>query len=143
MGAYDDIINLPYPTSLRHPRMPMINRAAQFSPFAALVGYGAAIRETARITEQKIELAEDRKAILDDKLRLLLDTGDLSSFTYFLPDKRKDGGSYVSIEGRIEKIDLLKGCIILSDGTTIPIEDIFDVVDKSDAYNLEESLWTE
>ena len=93
MGAYDDIIDLPHPTSVRHPRMPMADRAAQFSPFAALVGHGAAIRETARLTDRKIELTEEEKAVLDDKLCLLLDTGGEAVFTYFLPDEKKDGGA--------------------------------------------------
>lgn len=79
MGAYDDIIHLPHPTSARHPRMPMIDRAAQFSPFAALVGHGAAIEETARLTVRKIELTEDEKTLLDEKLRLLLETGGVDT----------------------------------------------------------------
>ena len=76
MGAYDDIIHLPHPTSARHPRMPMIDRAAQFTPFQALTGYGDAIQETARLTGKKVELTGDEKAVLDEKLRLLVDTGD-------------------------------------------------------------------
>ena len=128
-GAYDDIINLPHPTSARHPRMPMIDRAAQFSPFQALTGYGAAIAETARLTGQRIELAEEEKAVLDDKLRLLLETGGKAVFTYFLPDDRKDGGAYVDAAGTIKKIDLLEGQLLLSDGTLIPIEDILEVED--------------
>lgn len=143
MGAYDDIINLPHPTSLRHPRMPMIDRAAQFSPFQALTGYGEAIQETARLTGQKIELTEDEKAILDEKLRWLLDTGGYATFTHFLPDERKSGGIYVAIEGKIKRIDLLKGCIVLMDGAEIPIEDILDVTEKTNINNLGESLWTE
>lgn len=82
MGAYDDIINLPHPTSPRHPRMPMIDRAAQFTPFQALTGYGAAIQETARITGEKAELTEEEKAMLDEKLRFLADTGSEAAFTY-------------------------------------------------------------
>lgn len=143
MGAYDDIINLPHPTSSRHPRMPMIDRAAQFSPFAALVGHGTAIQETARLTDHKIELTEDEKAILDEKLRLLLDTGGHAMFTYFLPDERKSGGTYVTIKGKIKRIDLLKGCLVLMDGTAIPIEDILEVAENLDANNLREPLWTE
>ena len=101
MGAYDDIIDLPHPTSARHPRMPMRDRAAQFSPFAALTGHGAAIAETARLTDQKIELAEDEKAVLDQKLRLLLETGGEGTFTWFLPDAKKEGGSYAGAVGRV------------------------------------------
>ncbi len=127
MGAYDDIISLPHPTSVKHPRMPIADRAAQFSPFAPLVGHGAAIKETARLTDQKAELTEDEKALLDEKLRLLLETGREGAFTWFLPDGRKDGGAYVTTVGVIKKIDPLEGLILLFDGTQIPINDILDV----------------
>lgn len=126
-GKYDDIINLPHPTSARHPRMPMADRAAQFSPFAALVGHGAAIEETARLTDRKIELTEDEKSLLDEKLRLLLETGGTGVFTWFLPDDRKDGGAYVTAEDTIKKIDPLAGRVILADGSAIPIEDILEI----------------
>ena len=127
MGAYDDIINLPHPVSEKHPRMPMADRAAQFSPFAALVGHEAAIRETARLTDQKIELTEDEKAVLDEKLCLLLDTGGEAVFTYFLPDEKKDGGTYVTAAGRIKKLDLLKRRVVLTGGAVIPLEDISEI----------------
>ena len=127
MGAYDDIIDLPHPTSAKHPRMPMIDRAAQFSPFAALVGHGAAIKETARLTDQKIELTEDEKAILDEKLCLLSDTGGDAVFTYFLPDTRKDGGAYVTAAGSIKRLDLLERRVILTGGAIIPVEDILEI----------------
>lgn len=127
MGAYDDIINLPHPTSAKHPRMPMIDRAAQFSPFQALTGYGAAIQETARLTGEKVELTEEEKAVLDEKLRLLLETGGEALFTWFLPDEKKDGGAYITTVGRLKKIDPLKGRVFLADGTSIPIEDILEI----------------
>ena len=127
MGAYDDIINLPHPTSAKHPRMPMADRAAQFSPFTALLGHGAAIEETARLTDQKVELTEEGKALLDEKLRLLLETGGEGVFTYFLPDERKDGGAYITTTGKVKKIDPLEGRVILKDGTAIPIEDIWEI----------------
>lgn len=126
-GNYDDIINLPHPTSARHPRMPMADRAAQFSPFAALAGHGAAIEETARLTDQKVELTEEGKALLDEKLRLLLEIGGEGVFTYFLPDERKDGGAYITTTGKVKKIDPLEGRVILKDGTAIPIEDIWEI----------------
>ena len=129
MGAYDDIINLPHPTSAKHPRMPMADRAAQFSPFAALVGHGAAIEETVRLTDRKIELTEDEKAILDEKLRYLLEAGGEAVFTWFLPDEKKDGGAYVTNLGTIKKIDPLRGIVVLMDGTVIPIEDILEIKD--------------
>lgn len=127
MGAYDDIINLPHPTSSRRPRMSMADRAAQFSPFAALVGHGAAIEETARLTDRKIELTEDEKNLLDEKLHLLLETGGEGVFTYYLPDERKDGGAYVTAEGAVKKVDPLERRVILKSGTAIPIGDILEV----------------
>ena len=127
MGAYDDIINLPRPTSARHPRMPMADRAAQFSPFAALVGHGAAIRETARLTDRRIELTEEEKAVLDEKLCLLLDTGGEAVFTYYLPDEKKDGGTYVTAAGSVKRLDRLERRVILTDGAAIPVEDILEI----------------
>ena len=127
MGSYDDIINLPHPNSAKHPRMSMIDRAAQFSPFAALTGHGAAIEETARLTDRRIELTEEEKTVLDEKLRLLLETGGEGMITYFLPDERKDGGAYVTKLGTIKKIDPLEGRVILTDRTAIPIKDILEI----------------
>ena len=127
MGAYDDMIDLPRPTSTKHPRMPMSDRAAQFSPFAALVGHGAAIEETARLTDRKVELAEDEKAVLNEKLRLLLETDGEGTFTWFLPDRKKEGGAYIDTTGRIKKIDPLAGRIVLMDGTVIPVEDVLEI----------------
>lgn len=132
MGPYDSIIGLPHPTSDRHPRMPMSSRAAQFSPFAALVGHEAAIAETARLTERKIELTEEEKEVLDQKLRLLLETGAEGMFTWFLPDAKKEGGAYVTTAGRIKRFDQLEGRIILSDGTVIPIEDVLEITSPPD-----------
>lgn len=124
MGAYDDIINLPRPTSARHARMAVADRAAQFSPFAALAGHGAAIEETARLTDRKVELTEEEKSVLDEKLRLLLESGGEGVFTYFLPDGRKDGGAYVTAAGSVKRLDPLAGQAVLTDGTVIPIENI-------------------
>lgn len=141
MGAYDDIINLPRPTSSRHPRMPMTDRAAQFTPFQALTGYGAAIQETARITGEKIELTEEEKAVLDEKLRFLADTGNEAAFTYFQPDGRKSGGAYVTALGAVKKLDPLVGRLTLTDGTAIPIEDILEVEDRTSAgFPLKEEM---
>lgn len=141
MGAYDDIINLPHPTSPRHPRMPMIDRAAQFTPFQALSGYGDAIQETARITGEKAELTEEEKAVLDEKLRFLADTGNEAAFTYFQPDGKKSGGAYVSAVGTVKKLNPLEGRLILTDGTTIPIEDILEIKDgTSTEFPLKEEM---
>ena len=107
--------------------MSMADRAAQFSPFAALVGHGAAIWETARLTDRKIELTEDEKAVLDDKLCLLLDTGGEAVFTYFLPDGKKDGGAYVTAAGSIKKLDLMERRVVLTGGAIIPVDDIIEI----------------
>ena len=126
-GLYDDIINLPHPTSKRHPRMPIRDRAAIFSPFAALSGHGTAIAETARLTELKIELDEDAKAELDRRQAVLLEHMDEQpeiSVTWFQPDARKDGGAYLTITGRLKKFRELERLLILADGTEIPLEDV-------------------
>ena len=125
-GPYDDIIDLPHPTSERHPRMPMANRAAQFSPFAALSGYDDAVKETARLTDGKIELTEEEKANLDARLQLL-EPGIAASFTYFQPDSRKQGGAYVTASGEVKRIDGIAREIILMDGRRIPIDDILEL----------------
>lgn len=134
MGAYNDIINLPHPTSARHPRMPMADRAAQFQPFQALSGYGSAIQETARVTRERAELTEEEKGILDEKLRYLLETGGGAVFTWFLPDEKKDGGAYVTTIGTVKKIDPLQGVVVLMDGTAIPIENILEIEDRTDSF---------
>lgn len=129
-GAYDDIINLPRPVSTKHPRMPMIGRAAQFSPFAALSGYDAAIQETARLTDQKIDLDENARTALDEKLRFLAETAEEHpkvTITYFLPDKRKDGGEYVPIAGAVKMVDSVHRELVMMNGATIPMEDILDI----------------
>lgn len=107
MGKYDKIINLPHHVSSTHPHMSMIDRAAQFSPFAALTGYDAAVKETARLTEQKIELDEYEKAALDQRILLLqehLKELPEVTITHFVPDERKDGGKYFSITEAVKKI---------------------------------------
>lgn len=127
MGKYNDIIDLPHPTSERHPRMPMANRAAQFSPFAALTGYEDAVQETARLTEAQPELTEEEKAHLDAELQLLEKTiGEHPNvtLTFFQPDKRKDGGAYVTVKGTVKKLDRHLGIVILDDGQKISVEDI-------------------
>ena len=126
-GPYDDIINLPHPTSKRHPRMPIHDRAAIFSPFAALSGHGAAIAETARLTEQRIELDEDTRAELDRKQAVLLEHMDEQpeiTITWFQPDERKDGGAYLTATGRLKKLRELERLLVLADGTEIPLEDV-------------------
>jgi len=129
-SKYDDIINLPHHVSSSRPQMSMIDRAAQFSPFAALTGYDAAVKETARLTDKKIELDEEEKVILNTKLQeILLSCSDnrFATFTYFKPDSYKSGGSYVSTSGIVKRIDELERCVILKEGTNIPIEDIYEI----------------
>ena len=98
-GQYDDIIRLPHPDSPKHPRMSLYDRAAQFSPFAALTGHSAAIAETGRLTDRRVELDEYEMARVDAELQRfqeLLPGRPTASITYFVPDERKDGGSYRS-----------------------------------------------
>ena len=125
-GPYDDIIDLPHPTSQRHPRMPMANRAAQFSPFAALSGYDDAVKETARLTDSKVELTEEEKVILDAKLQLLV-PGMEASFTYFQQDEKKEGGAYLTVTGTVKKFDSYAREIVLGDGRRMPIDDILEL----------------
>lgn len=121
---YDDIINLPHHVSSKHPHMPALDRAAQFSPFAALTGHDAAIKETARLTDEQVELDEERKEELDRQLqeiRTHLSEHPEVTITYFVPDERKDGGSYVTVTGRVKKLDEYEGRIILEDSTIVKI----------------------
>ncbi len=129
MGKYDDIINLPHYVSKKRAKMPLGDRAAQFAPFAALTGHNAAIRETARLTSEKIELDEGQKAILNEKLRQLIsyEREVQVTITFFQPDKRKSGGKYLNKTGVIEKFDEYKRCIALKDGTEIPIEQVYEL----------------
>lgn len=130
IGKYDDIINLPHHVSPTRPPMSMQDRAAQFSPFAALTGYDAAIHETARLTDRKIELGEDARAALDRKmdwLRSQLANQPTITIVYFVPDERKEGGTYRTCEGKLRQIDEAEQVLCLADGTRIPFEDVFDL----------------
>ncbi len=122
---YDDIINLTYPRPTLRPRMSALDRAAQFSPFAALTGHGAAINETARLTEERIELDECEKAAIDSKIRLAQEQkfSELS-ITFFVKDEHKSGGEYVNITAKLKKTDTMERCLIMDNGTLIPVEDI-------------------
>ena len=129
-GKYDDIIDLPHPTSQNHPRMSLHDRAAQFSPFAALTSHHAAIAETGRLTDQRIELDESEIARVDAELQHLqelLPERPTVSITYFLPDERKTGGSYQTITGEVKRIDTVGGVIQMTDRREIPIKDVFSV----------------
>lgn len=127
---YNDIIHLPHPVSARHPQMPISDRAAIFSPFAALVGHGAAIVEAARLTDRKIELDEDSKAVLDEKQRYLEDIISQQpeiTVTWFKPDEKKDGGSYVTTTGILKRTESIERVMILTDGNKIPLDDIIGI----------------
>ena len=126
-GPYDDILHGSRPVSQKHPPMSRADRAAQFSPFAALTGYEAAVKETARLTQGKIELSDEEKESIDRVLQALSAHRSEQPpviVTYFLPDQKKDGGAYVTVTGALKRIDLLERRLILTDGTLIPIDDI-------------------
>jgi len=127
---YDDIIHLSRPVSPKRATMSMTDRAAQFSPFAALTGYDGVIRETARETDACRELDETAKAELNEKLRLIAETIDTQpevSIVHFCADQRKNGGSYVVTTGRIKKIDLYEQVLVLQDAVRIPIDRIYQI----------------
>ena len=129
-SKYKDIIDLPHHQSLRKPRMAMIDRAAQFSPFAALTGHNDAIIETARLTDRKIELDEGTKSIINEKIQMISDflfEKPTVTFTHFEPDIKKEGGTYLNTTGTVKKIDEFKREIILTDGRIILIEHIYDI----------------
>ena len=129
-NRYDEIINLPHHVSKTRPQMPMSDRAAQFAPFAALTGYDSAIKETGRLTDERIELDEEALAALDRKYQLLMDALDDApevTIIYFQPDERKAGGQYVSATGTVKKVDTFGRRILLQDGTRIPLDSIFDL----------------
>lgn len=128
---YDDIINLPHHQSATRPHMSNYDRAAQFAPFAALTGYDDAVKETARLTDKKVELDEYSKDTLNERLNMIQDAIDEQpevSITYFLPDKKKSGGAYVTATDRVKKIDEYENIVLLQDGTKIPIDDIAEIV---------------
>ena len=127
-NPYEDMLHLPHHVSSAHPRMPLIDRAAQFAPFAALSGHGEAIMEAARLTEARVELDESRKAVLDRQLQLLrahIKERPEVCIVYFKTDGKKAGGAYITTAGPIKKIDELERLILMADGTVISIEDIF------------------
>ena len=133
---YDDIINLPCPTSKRHPRMAMIDRAAQFAPFAALTGYDDAITETGRLTNEKIDLSDETKERIDLKINFLIDNIEENpeiTVTYFVPDKRKSGGEYLTVTGKLKKIDGYEQTLLMMDGLKISIFEILSI--ESDFFH--------
>lgn len=127
MTEYDDIIGLPRPKS-KHEPMPMSDRAAQFSPFAALTGYGDAIDETARLTDHRIELSEEERTELDYKQQYLstLDSPTVT-VTYFVPDERKTGGAYVTHTGTLKRIDEVERAMVFADGARVEMDEVVGI----------------
>ena len=129
-GEYDDVIRQHHPDASKHPRMSLYDRAAQFSPFAALTGHSAAIAETGRLTDRRVELDEYEMARVDtelQRLQELLPSRPTASITYFVPDERKNGGSYRTVTGSAKRIDAVNGVIQMADRQCIPIADVFSI----------------
>ncbi len=127
---YDDIIELPHHVSATRHHMAISDRAAQFSPFAALTGHEAAIKETARMTDRRIELDENSKEILNMKIAQIIESlkeQPVVDITYFVPDDKKDGGSYITVNGIIKKIDSYENLLVLMDRTMIPLDDVINI----------------
>lgn len=129
-NRYADIIDLPHHTSSKHPRMSAIARAAQFSPFAALTGYDAEIKETARLTDEKIELDEDSVNDINAKLQYIKDNVDDNPeimLEYFVPDEKKSGGAYLTLNDRVRIIDEYERSIVFVSGKRVMIDDIYRI----------------
>ena len=129
-GAYDDIIDLPHHVSTTRPHMSRLDRAAQFAPFAALTGYGAAIKETARLTDERAELGESELMELNAGIHMLMECIDEHpqvEITYFKPDERKDGGAYLTVKSRAKRLNEYERFILLDDGMEIPFDDIYKI----------------
>ena len=127
---YNEIMGLPHHVSKTRPQMPMSDRAAQFAPFAALTGYDAAIKETGRLTDERIELDVEALSALNMKYQLLMEALDEApevTITYFQPDERKAGGKYVSAVGAVKKIDDFERRITMQDGAKIPMDDVLSI----------------
>ena len=127
---YGDMLYMTYPFQTDRPRMNRADRAAQFSPFAALTGFDGVVAETARLTDQRMELDEDARAALDSKQQLLLERikeRPEITVTWFQPDAKKDGGRYIVSTGRLKRIHEADQVLILVDGLRIPIGDIVEL----------------
>ncbi len=130
LHKYDDIMDLPHYTSPNRRRMANIDRAAQFSPFAALTGYDADVLEAARVTDQRLTLTEDMKEILDRKQQMLAEIIDEQpeiTVTYFVPDLRKAGGSYQTVTGNLKIIDEYEQMLVMTNGKSISITDVISI----------------
>ena len=130
VNKYEDMVYMPHYVSLKHPRMSIRNRAAQFAPFAAVTGHEESVREAARFTEEKFKLDDSYKEELNTKLTALLKQPEekrKATITYFIKDVSKPGGVYSSVEGIIERFDDFKKLVVLENDVYIPIEDIYDI----------------
>ncbi len=132
---YEDIINMEHPTSKKHSRMSLYARAAQFAPFAALTGHDAAVAEVARLTDKKIELNQEQIDMLNTKISYLnehiKDEPEIT-VTYFIPDDKKAGGAYFTVNGQVRRFDEYEGTVILTDKKQIPLRDILTI--ESDLF---------
>ena len=131
MSRYDDIINLPHHVSPTRQRMSMHDRAAQFAPFAALVGYNAAVAETARLTESRPELDEQEQQAINECLAYIADhihEQPEVRVKYFISDEHKSGGAIIEVFDKVKKISATDGTIVMADGCVIPITDVMDIV---------------
>ncbi len=126
-GKYADIIHLPHHVSSTRPRMSIEERGAQFSPFAALTGYDGAVKETARLTDARMELTEGAKEELNATLCFALEQRCPVSITYFVQDERKEGGRYETLSGRIKRADRNRGVILMESGDAVPLEDVCEI----------------
>ena len=138
---YSDMLDMPHHVSIRHPRMSMDARAGQFAPFAALSGYGDEIDETVRRTDNKMDIDDGLKEFLNKRLLIIKDNIKIRpvvEITYFIPDKKKSGGMYKTILGKVRKIDDYKHIVLMEDKLEIPIDDIIDIDSNSikfDSYS--------
>lgn len=137
MGKYDDIINLPHHTSKTRPRMSMHDRAAQFSPFAALTGYDGCVTEAARLTDRRRERSEEEEFELNEKINILKENADIQpliTVEYFLSDTKKEGGAYITETGNFRRIDEYANNLIFTSGEIIPMSDIYRI--EGDIFTL-------
>ena len=138
---YDDLLNLPHHVSVTHPHMSLYDRAAQFAPFKALTGYEDEVEETARLTDARVDLDEDKIEQLDARLRLLeehLSESPPVSITFFRPDDRKDGGRYETVSEEVRKIDHIQRNILLRSGQSIAIDNVYDI--NGDLFNIFQTM---
>ena len=132
---YEDIVNLPRHISKVHPQATMADRAARFSPFAAISGYEDMVKEAARVTEERIDITDATKELLNEKLNMIIEFLDEEpevTITYFEPDKKKDGGAYIGITGTVKRIDEYERIVLMSDDKKIRIDEIYAI--ESDLF---------